>query len=78
MAEFLAIALVSVSFSSRSPKSPCILLADLAKGEEFRQYAGNWRVIPSSQLLSEFLAEIVIQDNEIDPLKILTDHVILI
>ena len=55
-----------------------ILLAELAKGEEFGQYADNWRVILSSQFLSEVLAEIVIEDIESDLFEILTDHAILI
>ena len=48
-----------------------ILLANSA-------YADNWQVISSSQFLSEFLAEIVIEDIEIDLFEVLTDHIILI
>ena len=42
------------------------------------QYADNYGVIPSLQFLSEFLAEIVIQDIKIDLFEILTGQVILI
>ena len=63
--------------SSTRPGQICNI-AEAAKGEEFGQYADNWRVILSSQFLLEILTEIVIEDIETDPFEILTDHLISI
>ena len=54
-----------------------IHLAESAKGEEFRQYADNLRLIIIVAPV-EILTEVVIEDIEIDLFEFLADCIILI